>query len=179
MPQFAQSIISLLSIGTLAGQFFAIFLLVFLLISYFKKKNKQAKKVSNMIQEYYTILVFLLSSAAVVGSLTLSEVINLPPCELCWYQRILMYPVALISLVALIANENIRKYVLAFSIIGGLIAIYHILLQFFPTVFECSDEVAKCSAVQFSEFGYITIPVMSLTIFVLLILVSLFGKIKK
>jgi disulfide bond formation protein DsbB len=86
----------------------------------------------------------------------------------------MMYPQAVVAFVALVTNEtNIRKYILAFSAVGILVAAYHILLQMFPTAFQCNDEIAKCSAVQFAQFGYITIPVMSFSFFLLIILVSL------
>jgi disulfide bond formation protein DsbB len=85
-----------------------------------------------------------------------------------------MYPQALIAFVALITNDTkIRKFILPLSIIGILIATYHILLQIFPTAFQCNDEVAKCSAIQFAQFGYITIPVMAFSSFLFVILLSL------
>lgn len=84
-----------------------------------------------------------------------------------------MYPIALVSLVSLIKNDNgVKKYIVPLAVVGALIAAYHILVQIFPQALECSDEVAKCSAVEFAQFGYITIPVMSLSAFLLIILVS-------
>lgn len=90
-----------------------------------------------------------------------------------------MYPIAVISFIALLTNDTIKKYVLTLSVVGVLVSIYHILLQMFPTILECNDETAKCSAVQFAQYGYITIPVMSFTAFLLVILVSLFTNSKK
>lgn len=85
-----------------------------------------------------------------------------------------MYPQALIAFVALLTDDlKVKKFFIPLSIIGILLATYHTLMQIFPTILECNDEVAKCNAKDFAEYGYITIPVMSLTAFVMILLVSL------
>ena len=85
-----------------------------------------------------------------------------------------MYPVTVISFVALLKNEmSIVRYVMPLSVIGAAIAFYHVLLQIFPTILQCTEEVAKCSTKQFAFLGYITIPVMALTAFILIIIFSL------
>jgi disulfide bond formation protein DsbB len=166
--------ISLFSTGTLLLQIVSVGLIILLVAGLLIPKNKTVKKMKGFISNNYVVLIFVASALATAGSLTLSEVLNFVPCKLCWYQRIAMYPMSVISFIALISNDRkIKKYILTLSIIGILIATYHILLQFFPTTFQCNDEVAKCSAVQFTQFGYITIPVMSFSFFLFLILVSL------
>ncbi len=177
MDPLASAIVYALSIATVIGQILAIFLFFTLV---FRKKlgnNKHAKKIINLISENYITLIFVVGAMASAGSLSLSEIANFAPCKLCWYQRVFMYPIALISLTSLVFNEGrVKKFVLAFSTVGILISVYHILMQVFPKAFECSDEVAKCSAVQFAEFGYITIPVMSFTAFAIVLLISLLGR---
>ena len=153
-------------------------ILLVLLISRFLHKNKSLaggfkKKITKFITEYYAICILVVSSIATLGSLTFSEVLNFNPCILCWYQRIFMYPLVIISGIALLTfDAKAKKYILSLSVIGFLIALYHVLLQFFPEILKCTDEVAKCSTKQFATFGYITIPVMSLTAFLILILIS-------
>lgn len=177
MPSLNSTVINFLSTITLLGQILASGLIIILILNKTDPKNKVIKKVFNIISENYISFILIISAIATIGSLTLSEILNFSPCKLCWYQRIFMYPIAVISFIALIFNESrIKKYILSLSIIGLLIAGYHILLQFLPNIFECSDEVAKCSAVQFASYGYITIPVMAFTAFLLIILVSLFGR---
>lgn len=176
MSPLANTVINVLSTLTLVGQVVSLVFLALIIARKLNIKNKSINKLDKLVTENYITIVFVVSAFATIGSLTLSEVLNFIPCKLCWYQRILMYPIALISFVALITNERIKKYILTLSVIGILIAGYHILLQFLPNVFECNDEVAKCSAVQFAKFGYITIPVMAFTAFLLIILASLTEK---
>lgn len=179
MSPFTSSIIWLLGALTLGGQIIAAFLVIILILNRLKIKNSVVAKITKFLSQNSIAFVLVISASAMMGSLTLSEVLGFAPCQLCWYQRISMYPVAVISFIALITNDKIKKYVLTLSVIGMLVSIYHVLLQMFPTILECNDETAKCSAVQFAQFGYITIPVMSLTAFLLIVLVSLFSVSKK
>lgn len=182
MTSFTSLTISLLSIGTLAAQILAGIFFLFLMFRLVQPKDKSSKRLVNLISDNHMAIIFVITAGATVGSLILSEALGFPPCKLCWYQRIAIYPQMLISGVALItADENVRKYLLPMSVIGALIAIYHILVQALPGIIQCGDEVVSCSSKQFAGFGYITIPVMSLTAFVILILIYLttFDRFKK
>ena len=89
-----------------------------------------------------------------------------------------MYPQVILFGLAMWKNDHkIRVYGLALSVIGGLIALYHVVLQWYPAILlPCSDETANCAVKQFATYGYITIPVMSLTGFALLIFLGLIVK---
>lgn len=172
MSPFGNSVIDIFSTLALAGQILSVFLILILLTNFFSKKNKFSKKIVDLISQNYIVLIFVISAIAMLGSLTFSEVLNLLPCKLCWYQRIMMYPQVLISGIALVTNDfKVKKYLLGMSIVGICISIYHILVQTFPNTLQCNDEVAKCSAKEFATFGYITIPVMAFTAFLMIILV--------
>jgi len=172
MNTLVSSFISALGYFTVLGQVLTVVLLVILLVQP-KKKTK--------LYEYYSLFksnaltfAFIVASSAALGSLFLSEIAGFDPCRLCWYQRAFMYPISIILLVSLIKNDRgVVKYVLPLSVIGGVIAVYHYVMQLFPTVLSCSEEIAKCSTIQFAQFGYITIPLMSATAFALIILSSL------
>ncbi len=179
MSPFTSSIIWLLGTLTLVGQIVAVVLVAILILNRLKIKNSIVAKITKFLSQNNVAVVLVISASAMIGSLTLSEILGFLPCQLCWYQRISMYPIAVISFIALLTNDRIKKYVLTLSVVGVLVSIYHILLQMFPTILECNDETAKCSAVQFAQYGYITIPVMSFTAFLLVILVSLFTNSKK
>ena len=179
MSPFTSSIIWLLGTLTLVGQIVAVVLVAILILNRLKIKNSIVAKITKFLSQNNVAVVLVISASAMIGSLTLSEILGFLPCQLCWYQRISMYPIAVISFIALLTNDTIKKYVLTLSVVGVLVSIYHILLQMFPTILECNDETAKCSAVQFAQYGYITIPVMSFTAFLLVILVSLFTNSKK
>ncbi len=179
MSPLAQILISVLSTGTLLLQIVSALLLLVLIVGFIKPKNKTIKKIKTLISDNYVVIILIVSGLASAGSLALSELVNFAPCKLCWYQRVMTYPQVLIAFVALITNDpKIKKFILPLSIIGLAIATYHILLQVFPAAFQCSDEVAKCSAVQFAQFGYITIPVMAFSAFLFIILLSLINTSK-
>ncbi len=105
---------------------------------------------------------------ATTGSLFFSEVMKLPPCVLCWYQRIAMYPlVAILATGILRRDAGVRAYALPFATIGLAIAAYHNLLYYgiIPeSITPCTSGVS-CTSRQIQWAGFITIPLLSLTAF--------------
>lgn len=121
--------------------------------------------------------------AAVTGSLYFSEVLGFVPCVLCWYQRILMYPIVILITVGILRRDkNLPFYVLPFSILGMAIALYHYFLQsgMIPReIAPCSLGVS-CVTKYFEWFGFITVPLLSLTAFaVITISMIIFRKANK
>lgn len=120
-------------------------------------------------------VAFLIALGSMLGSLSLSELAQYVPCDLCWYQRIVMYPqVILLGLALFGKNRSARLESLIFSSIGIVLAVYHIMLQLgAPEIVPCSTRAlaVPCGQELFRQFGYITIPVMSLTAFVMIFLV--------
>ncbi|MGP4108918.1 disulfide oxidoreductase [Virgibacillus sp. L01] len=116
-------------------------------------------------------LAWLVSVVATLGSLYFSEIRGFVPCELCWYQRILMYPLALILGIGTFQNDlTVKKYVLPLSIIGWFISLFHYLEQKVPgfaKIKPCADGV-PCSAEYTNWFGFATIPLLALTAFMLI-----------
>jgi disulfide bond formation protein DsbB len=109
----------------------------------------------------------LVSTGAMLGSLYLSEVAKFTPCKLCWYQRIAMYPSAVLLVVAAVRGDSaVRRNVVPLASIGAVISSYHILLERFPNLESGTcDPANPCSLIWFEKFGYMTIPVMALTAF--------------
>lgn len=164
--------------ATLLGQILLTILVIVTIFYMLSKKKKRFSKLIEFISDNYLIFSFFIALFATVGSLLFSEVARFAPCKLCWYQRIFMYPQAIIFGIAMVKNDyTVRLYGLVLSIIGGLIALYHVFLQWYPAILlPCSDETANCAVKQFAAYGYITIPVMSLTAFLLLIVLGLVAK---
>lgn len=137
----------------------------------------------DFFRQSYRQIGFLLAFVSTSGSLILSEVVGYVPCDLCWWQRILMYPlVVLFGLALLGKNPVIRLQAIVFSVLGSIIGVYHILLQQGVTdVIPCSTRAVAvpCGDVLFREYGYITIPVMSLTMFAWIILGAVLSKSKQ
>jgi disulfide bond formation protein DsbB len=107
-----------------------------------------------------------------LGSLYFSEVANFVPCNLCWYQRIAMYPLAVILLVAALRRDwGVRWYAVPVGAIGAVISTYHVLLEKFPSLESssvCSIAV-PCNFIWFEELGFVTLPYMALSAFLLVL----------
>ena len=127
-------------------------------------------KIGNILHHYGGQLAFAPALAALLGSLYYSEIAGFIPCTLCWYQRILMYPLVLIVLVGVIKrDEYLPDYVLPLSVIGTFVATYHYLIQLglFSHPSACEAGI-PCDMRWVSYGGFITIPLMSLTAFVMI-----------
>lgn len=114
---------------------------------------------------------WITSIIAMGGSLYFSEHMGFIPCTLCWYQRILMYPLVILLGIAFYRNDReIYKYILPISIIGLIIAGYQYALQKIPAMNEfsvCSSGV-PCSGEYINWFGFVTIPFLSLIAFTII-----------
>ncbi|RSL29006.1 disulfide bond formation protein B [Salibacterium salarium] len=120
------------------------------------------------------ILILIISLLATSGSLYLSEVVGFKPCELCWYQRLFMYPIPLIILISLAIEDYKSRYFIAFfSLIGSIIAAYHYIIQISQTGGTFCDIGDDCIIMYFQSLGFITIPFLSLIAFILIFIVSI------
>jgi disulfide bond formation protein DsbB len=113
-------------------------------------------------------IAFLIAAVAMAGSLYFSEVADYLPCRLCWFQRIAMYPLAGILLIAAIRRDRaIRIYAIPIAAVGACISIYHYLVEWHPQLEgDACDPFNPCSLVWFREFGFVTLPLMALCGFV-------------
>ena len=117
------------------------------------------------------MLAWITSIIAMSGSLFFSEQMKFIPCTLCWYQRILMYPLVILLGIAFYRNDKgIYRYVLPISVIGIIMASYHYAVQKIPSMSEfsaCTSGV-PCSGQYINWFGFVTIPFLSLIAFVII-----------
>jgi disulfide bond formation protein DsbB len=115
---------------------------------------------------------------ATLGSLYYSEVANFPPCRLCWYQRIGMYPLAVILAVAVWRRDaGVRWYAWPLCLAGGLVSVYHVLVERYPSLESGScDPDNPCSIIWVERFGYVTIPTMALSGFALIAVLLLLPR---
>lgn len=121
---------------------------------------------------------WLIACVSTLGSLFFSEVMGFQPCVLCWYQRIVMYPLVVILPIGLFPfDRNVVRYALPLSVLGVLIAAFHLLLVagYIPESIKPCVQGVPCTEVQIEWFGFVTIPLLSglsfLAITTLLILV--------
>ena len=123
------------------------------------------------LEGYELWCVFLVASIATGGSLFFSEIAGFIPCELCWYQRICMYPLALLTLLLAIAGDHrAARYLLPLPVVGAGFSAYHLLVE--NGVVEQAKACllsapGGCATKWINEFGYVTIPTLALTGFAL------------
>ncbi|GGN60605.1 disulfide oxidoreductase [Oceanobacillus indicireducens] len=130
------------------------------------------KKAENLL-----LIIWVQAFVATTGSLFYSEVMGYIPCELCWYQRILMYPLVIIYGLALWKKDvKMTLSGLILSGIGMFVSTYHYLLQKVPAFHEmggsCSGAV-PCNAIYVNYFGFITIPFMAGVAFIVIFVLHL------
>jgi disulfide bond formation protein DsbB len=125
---------------------------------------------TTFLQKHGAHLAFLVALTATLGSLYFSEIRHFIPCTLCWYQRILRYPLVIITLVGIVErDELLPTYVLPFSLIGLCVAAYHYAIQLgvFGNTTACNVGI-PCSLRYVNYLGFITIPFLALTAFILI-----------
>jgi disulfide bond formation protein DsbB len=165
MTQFIQNNINaVIGIGTLISHIVFVAVLVFLVAH-----PKFRTTLYRFIHRHVLTILFIEAMAALLGSLAYSSIVGFAPCELCWVQRIFIYPQALIAFVAMLKKDkSVVDYLFPMSIIGALVALYQSFIQWgfaLSSVAKCVSVGGECARVYVNLYGYITIPFMSFTIF--------------
>lgn len=116
-------------------------------------------------------LAWFVALLATAGSLYFSEVAGFTPCTLCWYQRIAMYPLVVVLAIGAARRERAAAwYGGALAGIGALIAAYHVALEWVPSLDTgACDATTPCTLVWFRVFGFISLPTLALTAFLLIL----------
>ncbi len=130
---------------------------------------------------YELWVAFLVAALATGGSLFFSEVAHFVPCELCWFQRICMYPLSIVALLAALAGDyRVARYLLPLPVVGAGVSTYHLLVEN-KVVGQTSACLVSapggCATKWIDEFGYVTIPTLALTGFALLIAFFVFASV--
>ncbi len=127
---------------------------------------------NTFFHKYALVSAWIISIFATLGSLFFSLVMSLPPCDLCWYQRIAMYPLVIILGIGFIRKDDgSMRYAFPLLIIGWVIALYHNLLYYklIPhSLAPCLSGVS-CTTRYIEWFGFVTIPFLSLAAFTVII----------
>ncbi len=132
------------------------------------------KKAYAFLSQRVLLAGLLVSLGAVLGSLFYSDVVGFYPCLLCWWQRVFLYPQLVLFAIALWKKDRgVFIYSAAFALLAGVVALYHSYVYMGGTsVLPCTALGGACSKIYVMEFGYITIPSMSLTIVLYLLLLA-------
>lgn len=106
--------------------------------------------------------MLIVAWTATLGSLYYSKIVEFLPCEFCWYQRIAMYPIAVLILVATLTRSRLAsRYIVVLAGIGLSLSIFHYQLQLFPEQGTVCSLGAPCTTKYVEEFGFVTIPFMA------------------
>ena len=172
-----QNIVWALALLTLVSNAVLVYLGLSFLLTKFGWTGSSWQSITAFFQKYAMQSALIVSLTATSGSLYFSEIAGFEPCKLCWFQRIFMYPLVLLLFIALRRRlHDVWIYVLPMSSIGLLIAGYHYYIQISPTaIIPCSavGYAASCSERFTTSFGYITIPWMAASAFLLILLLML------
>ena len=161
----------LLALATIGSQVFIILAIIYALFVH--KKNV----VSGFFAKNGMVLAFIVALVATSGSLFYSNYAGFAPCSLCWFQRIFMYPEVILLGLALLKNDRgIVDYSLTLTAVGLIISVYHnyIYIKSLSSTFCTMSE--PCIVAHVTEFGYVTIPMMALTAFLMVGLLLIYVK---
>lgn len=126
------------------------------------------RRIDDCSNRYGLYAAWFLALAGALGSLYLSDVIGLIPCTLCWYQRILLYPlVVILGIASFRDDEGVVVYAQPLAVLGAVLALYHYLLQMVPALGGaglCRVGV-PCAERDLDWLGFINIPLLSLLAF--------------
>lgn len=165
----------LFALGTLLLQ-----LVTFALLSVYLMRDRSdaMRQIAASVSTRGLWLIFGVSLAASLMTLFYSDVLGVEPCPLCWWQRIFLYPqILLAGIAAWKKDASVTLYLIPLSIAGFLVALYHHALQMLPgSGLPCPAVGVSCAQRILFEFGYITFPLMAVTLFAFLILIALFVR---
>ena len=122
---------------------------------------------------FLSLVAWACALGATLGSLYFSEIAHFPPCTLCWYQRIAIYPLVFIIPLAIIRKDTQFPYsVLSVTIPGLLVSAYHNLLYYglIPEQLAPCTAGVSCTTKYIEWFGFVTIPLLSLLILLVITL---------
>ena len=171
-------VIVLLAVLGVVGQVLGAGLLLVAVLA-FAGVRAPLRGLRSAVEGYELWLVFVVAAIATGGSLFFSEIAHFVPCELCWYQRICMYPLTIASLLAALANDRrVARYLLPLPLVGACVSVYHLLVENKVVGQSTACLISApggCATKWIEEFGYVTIPVLALTAFALCFAFLLLG----
>lgn len=130
-------------------------------------------------KDYFLYVAWMVSVFATVGSLFFSEVLHFPPCVLCWYQRVFMYPLPFLMTIGILKKDALLPtYILLLAPLGWIISVYHVLLYYkiIPDQLAPCVLGVSCTTKYIEYFGFITIPFLSFVAFSCIILAMILYK---
>ncbi|AZN70033.1 disulfide bond formation protein B [Georhizobium profundi] len=131
-------------------------------------------KVSNKSAEdwnsWWLLVAWLIAAGSTLAALFIGEIVGQTPCNLCWFQRVFMFPLAIVlGIAAFRLDVGIRIYALPLVAIGAAIAAFHSLVYFGlidEGITPCARDGPSCSGADMTIFGGVPLPLVSLLAFI-------------
>jgi disulfide bond formation protein DsbB len=142
-----------------------------------EKPGKGSSSAEHQDGWYLLFGAWLVAAIATLGSLFLDKALGMAPCSLCWFQRVFMYPLAIVLLVGLLPlDRRVIRYALPLAGLGWLLAYYHLLIHagIIPESLQPCGVGPSCSQDELNLFGFVSIPMLSLLAFTTVIGLLLF-----
>lgn len=159
-----------ISLFTLAGNLVTLGLVIFFVV-----RPSIYRRIVDIFEQHALLIGVFISGASTIGSLIYSEVVGYPACILCWMQRLFMYPIFFILLLALWRRERpILPYALFLSVLGGAVAFYQwtkdMLAMYSSITIPCPavTSLPSCDKIYVFEYHYISIAMFALNAFILI-----------
>lgn len=173
MNNYVEIINKILSLGIIFLQIIIVILTINLVFS-----RRPNNKFLLFFKSNTFIFGFLVSLSAIIASLFYSEIIGYPPCELCWVQRLFIYPQLILFAIGFYKKDNfVINFSLIFAILGSLISLYHIYIEnggssslSCASIGTSSAHTISCATRYIYEFNYMTMPIMALTVSLFLLI---------
>ena len=153
-----------------------------ILLSSLVFRNSWGEEIVRWLGRHAAVLDFFVALTAIIGSLFYSEIVGFEPCVLCWWQRVFLYPLVIIFGVAAIWKKPASAFLYAvpFASAAALFAAYQSYVYLGgASLLSCTTLDGVCSKIYVMAFGYITIPLMSLTISLYILFLAWANKIYK
>jgi disulfide bond formation protein DsbB len=182
MPSYVSTVTDVLGALTILLDVFIVAAVLSMLLMLVSRGFRRSLfGVTHHLGKHALVYGFVLTLAATLGSLFYSNIAGFTPCNLCWWQRIFMYPLPLLFLVLLVRGQNTgrdeRTIVYQSSlmaVIGAAIALFHWWGQLFNnSALPCPPGGVSCASAPFANYGYITIPMMALSVFLAVIILMI------
>ncbi len=174
--QLAQFLNHYLSLATIIG---GIIVFIFAIFVFYKIIKKEQNSFLNFVSKNALLIGFITTLGGTFLTLFYSEYLQYKPCDLCWFQRIFLYPQMIIFGLAMWKKDfGIYIYTLVLSLIGLAFAVYHHMLQIGYDIYKpCSEApfAVDCAKPSFIEFGFVTFPFMAVVLFAFLVILSIIG----
>ena len=165
-PVYAPTLTHYLALLTIIG---AVFVVLFAISLVYLSCKKDIGKYARCLSDYIFPLGFFITFGGMFLTLFYEYALHYAPCDLCWYQRIFLYPqVVLFGYAWYKKDRAVLPYALVLSIFGLVIALYHHALQIgFDLMKPCSSApfAVDCAKPSFIEFGFVTFPFMAVVLF--------------